>query len=103
LGIIEVMTYCAWHDLAGRIGGDEFIILFPETNEAQVQAAVGRMQKIFAEKITKEADFITLSIGVAVYRKAAQSLREMIQTADSLMYAVKNNGKNNVNYKVIDS
>lgn len=91
-------------DLIGRIGGDEFIILLPNTN---FQAANEVAKRIKAEMKTVHTKLsisiptpITLSIGIASYCPQAYSnyqqhtniehlLHELIRTSDRSMYAEK--------------
>lgn len=84
-------------DLVARYGGDEFIVLLPETG------ASGAMH--VAEKIRRSIAYtplhyngtdipITASIGVACYPEHGASLDVLKQKADQAMYASKNGGKN---------
>lgn len=90
------------YDIVGRLGGDEFAVLFPETNSDQAQAAINRIQQGFNAIITKDMDFISLSIGLITYNKSLPSIQEMIKTADNLMYTAKKSGKNKVKHQVIE-
>jgi diguanylate cyclase (GGDEF)-like protein len=97
-------------DLLGRIGGDEFLALLPETSLEDAQEIANRMvQKVKqAEiKIGKDISFnINISIGIALYRPdkhAAQNesidpvaiLQQLIGRADESLYDVKMNGRSN--------
>jgi diguanylate cyclase (GGDEF)-like protein len=89
-------------DFIGRLGGDEFGLLMPETDESAALNIVGKIHSLseLPEFIQKN---ISLSIGMVTYVSPPSTADEMIKTADDLMYAVKTGGKNNVLYKVIGS
>ncbi|MGG1661502.1 GGDEF domain-containing protein [Brevibacillus sp. NRS-1366] len=73
------------HDVVGRWGGEEFVVLLPQT-ETSVGLGVG-------ERIQKQArsllSGVTVSIGVASYPLHASSANELTEKADTLMYEAK--------------
>lgn len=86
-------------DLVGRIGGEEFSILLPNTDLAgATQLAETLRQKIEALLPTVNGlDLpITASIGVACHAEGALSIREIQQRADKAMYEAKARGRNRV-------
>lgn len=83
-------------DLVARIGGDEFVILFPETGRKAVDKAVKKIQKALKlEKSLREYS-ITLSIGILTCESCPGSIDKMIEIVDSLMYSIKRSGKNGI-------
>jgi diguanylate cyclase (GGDEF)-like protein/PAS domain S-box-containing protein len=84
------------YDLAGRPGGDEFIILTPDTNEKALVALVERLQAGIAG-IVLDMDpeaRLSLSIGGVVSTTADErSLNDLIKAADTAMYMAKNQGR----------
>jgi len=85
-------------DIAARWGGEEFVILLPETGlkDASFVAEDIRVsiQKIKVSKINK----ITASFGIAEYRDG-DNLYKLINRADEQLYKAKKNGKNQVCYE----
>jgi polar amino acid transport system substrate-binding protein len=83
------------NDLAGRWGGEEFLILCPETDQyGALQLAEAVRQKI------QSHDFgiplrITASLGVAEYRENL-SMEDLIKIADKALYDAKKAGRNQV-------
>lgn len=79
-------------DTAVRLGGEEFVMLLPETGEAEATALAERIRaRIAASDATHGA---TISIGIASYPRSATGPRELVMNADSAMYAAKRLGKN---------
>lgn len=84
-------------DSAFRFGGEEFVVLLPETGLDQAQLVAERIRSRFAEftHIPKPgvAVLVTVSIGVVGYR-TDESGNDCISRADQAMYTAKQNGKN---------
>ncbi|HSV43395.1 MAG TPA: GGDEF domain-containing protein [Candidatus Bathyarchaeia archaeon] len=90
-------------DVIGRYGGDEFVVVLPETSSKNAYYAAHRLQRIFAEtlfKYKKVISFhITLSIGIAGYSaktKKIKDAKDLIALADGEMYNCKMNGRNRI-------
>lgn len=86
-------------DLLGRIGGDEFSILLPETDiESATQVAERLLEEINSRPFSTEKGQleVTVSIGVAAVGKENSDLQEMLAKADSAMYSAKRSGRNKV-------
>ena len=82
-------------DVLIRYGGDEFVVLFPETDEAQATEAVKRLKHavkdlhVLVEDGQKTIGF-SISAGVASYRKGIKRSAELFELADKNMYSNKN-------------
>ena len=86
-------------DIAARFGGEEFILLLPETRRSQGISLAERLREAFAEySIGEGADSVTLtaSFGVAEFNENFQTLEQVINDADAAMYRAKNEGRNRV-------
>lgn len=79
-------------DLAFRYGGDEFVVLLPETDLSRARRVAGRIRK--GVRNVKIAD-VSVSVGLAGYRGEA-SPEELVRRADRAMYKAKERGKNRV-------
>lgn len=82
-------------DIVGRWGGEEFIVICPQTDEAGIlNLAEGLRQKVEAYDFPV-AGKKTASFGVSTYCNGDQP-REILQRADEALYVAKNNGRNRV-------
>jgi two-component system cell cycle response regulator len=87
-------------DLVARLGGEEFIVVMPETDlSAAVSVAERLRQSVASEPFfihtTGERQPITISVGVAVAR-AGDTVDTLLQRADDALYQAKNSGRNRV-------
>ncbi|MBB3113880.1 diguanylate cyclase (GGDEF)-like protein [Paenibacillus phyllosphaerae] len=85
-------------DILGRIGGDEFIVIFPMGKAPVLQAARDRLQALTIRPFIGYDLLIPISFsaGVALYPEHAPNLTELIRKADEAMYSVKRSGKNDL-------
>ncbi|HOY62478.1 MAG TPA: GGDEF domain-containing protein [bacterium] len=88
-------------DTIARMGGDEFAILFPDTDHGGAEKATNRIKNKLDATMSANRWPVSFSVGVITFSKPPFSVNEMIKEADSLMYEVKNNGKNAIKTKVI--
>jgi diguanylate cyclase (GGDEF)-like protein len=87
-------------DVIARLGGDEFALLLPETDQAGAKVAISKIQIGLLDEMHKNNWPVTFSIGVLTCVNMPQTTDELIKRADELMYLVKKNGKNSINYSV---
>lgn len=86
-------------DLAGRIGGEEFALLMPETGMVAAQLAAERMRRAVAAVDAAAAGIdrtITASIGLAVLEDGDATLERLMARADKALYQAKQFGRNRV-------
>jgi diguanylate cyclase (GGDEF)-like protein/PAS domain S-box-containing protein len=86
-------------DLAGRMGGDEFIIVLARQpdEEAASLASNEFLEALRApHQIEDNELFVTASIGVAIYPRHGRTVAELLRNADLAMYHAKNSGKNDI-------
>jgi diguanylate cyclase (GGDEF)-like protein len=82
-------------DCAGRYGGEEFVIVMPETSAQAAGVAAERIRERLAqEKFSGRR--ITLSMGIAEFPRDAENALSIISAADSALYQAKHGGRNQV-------
>jgi diguanylate cyclase (GGDEF)-like protein len=87
------------NDIVARFGGEEFIVLMPETNLVQGCQVAERVRHAVSDvPIEKEVGTvqITLSIGVAEMNEKSSNMDQLIKDADEALYAAKATGRNRV-------
>jgi len=87
---------CRQSNVVARYGGDEFIILMPETGIEQAQSLAERLRVWLATDATLEEHQITGSFGVASFPVHGFSAEDIIRVADAGMYVSKHAGGNQV-------
>jgi len=87
-------------DSAGRFGGDEFAILFPEMGAEESQKVIPKIHKSLLDAILENKWGITISMGVGTFESSDFSAEEILRLTESLMYSVKDAGKNGIKYQV---
>jgi len=83
-------------DIAARYGGDEFVIIFPNTKGKDAVQVAERIRSNI-EKSIKVPDMeepLSVSIGMAVFPRDGLTPTELFQAADRSLYLAKNKGKN---------
>jgi diguanylate cyclase (GGDEF)-like protein/PAS domain S-box-containing protein len=88
-------------DVAGRIGGDEFILLLMDLQDRTEIERIARKVLSAIEKpfvLMNRAYFLSASIGVAVAPDDGRDAHLLIKCADSAMYRVKSEGRNDIRF-----
>ena len=88
-------------DFVCRIGGEEFMVILPETDfAAAFKIAEGLRKAVeqypFAHQESQPGGKLTISLGVATSVKGEKDLLKLVQTADDAMYQAKRTGKNRI-------
>ncbi len=77
-------------DIAARIGGDEFLVIFPNMKNRNTREVVRRIELLYAEKGKEIFNrHLTLSWGVSYWRGPDDCAEEFINRADTAMYEMK--------------
>jgi len=83
-------------DMVGRYGGEEFLIVLPNTKLQRAAEMAARLCKTIRQNdidVGKKAN-LTVSIGVAEYRHGEENWQKFLSRADMALYAAKNAGRN---------
>ena len=99
---LRILTHCMRNairktDFLARFGGDEFIILFPETAIDLAEQVAKKLQKRVAQCQIPIApgkiETLTVSYGLATYPNDSNLISKLIELADNRLYAAKNKTK----------
>jgi diguanylate cyclase (GGDEF)-like protein/putative nucleotidyltransferase with HDIG domain len=85
---------CRRSDVVARYGGDEFVILMPETAVEQARQLANKLRGWIASDPLLRDKNITASFGIAAFPVHGSTPQELIQVADSSMYLSKHQGGN---------
>ncbi|MDD2668358.1 GGDEF domain-containing protein, partial [Zoogloea sp.] len=86
-------------DMCGRLGGEEFALILPETDSSGAALIAERLRKTVDESTAVHADDdsvvkFTVSIGIASLTPGDASFDAMLQRADKALYQAKEDGRN---------
>jgi two-component system cell cycle response regulator len=91
---------CRLIDFAFRYGGDEFVILLPQTSKENACRVARRLHKLIRETHWLRSEGldvqVTTSAGVAAYPTDAKLKAQLLHLADEAMYLVKNTSRDSV-------
>jgi diguanylate cyclase (GGDEF)-like protein len=101
--IISVANACQQgrrvSDIVGRLGGEEFVMLLPETDQAQAMIVAERLRERVASHVlhVHKVQFkVTISIGVAQATASMSGIDALLRAADQALYQAKHDGRNRV-------
>jgi diguanylate cyclase (GGDEF)-like protein len=87
-------------DFAFRYGGDEFVVLLPQTSKDQAVVVAKRLQDSVRAGVFCTEQGLNLklraSMGLATFPNDAQTPQDIIRQADEMMYVVKNTTRDNI-------
>jgi diguanylate cyclase (GGDEF)-like protein len=88
-------------DILGRIGGEEFAIFLPETNQEEAFKIAERIRvKVENTKINLNNKKVSITTSLGVYTSNVLELDELIKFADENLYKAKNSGRNKTVCKI---
>jgi diguanylate cyclase (GGDEF)-like protein len=82
---------CRGSDVTGRYGGDEFVVVLPETDRETARAIADRIQA--AVRKQPETPSLSVSVGAAVWPNDGMTIDDLMMTADAALYEAKKRGK----------
>lgn len=83
-------------DVCCRYGGEEFVILLPNTTIEEATLVAEQLRKTLADTVSPCGRPITLSAGIAAYPAMAHTTEALIEAADDALYLAKQEGRNQV-------
>ncbi len=94
----KIRTILRPKDRAGRIGGDEFVVVLPRTTQVQAERVAERIRGAVETIRLRDYPDVhpTISIGVAAAGSAPLTLRAWFNSADRALYRAKDAGRNQV-------
>ncbi len=85
-------------DVAGRYGGEEFVVILPDTNSQNANIVAERIRKEVMDCVI-DHDMarmkVTVSLGIAGFKEDYSTPMQWLEAADGALYEAKNNGRNN--------
>jgi len=93
-------------DTVGRYGGEEFIIIMPETKSVDAKLVIERLHKNVLEKKFYGEELqplkkVTISIGLVTCMNGSLTAEELIMQADKNLYNVKETGRNSIKGTIV--
>jgi GGDEF domain-containing protein len=85
----------------GRVGGEEFIVVLPETSLRGALKCAERLRKAVVRRPFEGLHQVTVSVGIAEYR-VGETVTSLIGRADEALYGAKNAGRNRVHCATVD-
>jgi diguanylate cyclase (GGDEF)-like protein len=83
-------------DTVGRFGGEEFVVLLPETDLQHARMVAERICAAIREKPIEDVGLITASLGLATFPYDAQDREKLFELADQALFLAKHRGRNQV-------
>jgi diguanylate cyclase (GGDEF)-like protein len=87
-------------DIFGRYGGDEFVVILPDTTMEQAELVAKRLNaRVFTNtELLDECPIqLSISVGISFLEDKEQTLTQLINQADEAMYIAKKSGRNRIN------
>jgi len=83
------------YDVLARFGGEEFVVLLPETPSRAARIVIGRMRKALSKNPRLKRYRVAVSVGLTEY-KNKDTIQRMIKRADKALYSAKKTGRDRV-------
>lgn len=81
-------------DIIGRYGGEEFLIIAPETGSPEAFVAANKLRKLIENIIFFHHVQVTISMGIAEWKN--DTSQQLIEKADKCLYMAKKHGRNKI-------
>nr|HPQ54663.1 GGDEF domain-containing protein [Spirochaetota bacterium] len=84
------------NDIAGRYGGEEFILVLPETDKHGAGVVAENLRFAISSHEFHSVGTVTISCGIAEARDTIDTIEQLIDIADTNLYTAKHEGRNRV-------
>lgn len=91
-----ISTHIRANDLIGRWGGDEFLIICPNTNSEGAKQLAIHLKQSFSSYLFSDIGHVTASFGIAEYNNKDMATEALLNCADIALYDSKKSGRNQV-------
>ncbi|MEJ7891761.1 MAG: diguanylate cyclase [Solirubrobacteraceae bacterium] len=81
-------------DSAARIGGEEFVLILPDTDDLGTLSIAERLRSAIQDEFASDLVPITISFGIAAFPAQGETAGALLRAADEALYAAKANGRN---------
>ncbi|NJD54881.1 MAG: diguanylate cyclase [Nitrospirae bacterium] len=94
------------YDLLGRFGGEEFLVVLPNTDVEEAGKLAERLRKIIREQLAENANLpegraVTMSIGITCFHGTDRTVDDVIKRADENLYRAKAKGRDRVEAEMV--
>jgi len=90
------------YDIVGRFGGEEFLVILPDTSFEETKQFAERMRELVKGKIKDRQDLpefnVSISLGIASLSSGDVSIDNIVRKADDGLYSAKNSGRDRVGW-----
>lgn len=92
-----VRSSCRKSDIVARYGGEEIVVILPNTVSHDAVNVASDIRKIIAQQTKNVMGFrVTVSVGIATYPAHGNTLKKLLDNADKALYSAKREGRNRV-------
>jgi diguanylate cyclase (GGDEF)-like protein len=81
----------------GRYGGEEFLIVLPDTDFENAKSLAERIRNNIKENLIANIQ-VTISLGITSISEKDETINDMINRADEALYKAKNSGRDRVEW-----
>jgi two-component system cell cycle response regulator len=81
-------------DVAARVGGEEFTLILPDTDEGEAFVVAERLRSELAQEFAADAVPITISFGIATCPQHGETAGSLLRAGDEALYGAKRHGRN---------
>lgn len=97
-----LLTSIRDYDMAARWGGDEFVLLYPDTGADQARIATNRLLNRLRTELGSKDRTIGFSAGIVTTACSQEKAEDLIRRADEAMYAAKRSLDSDSSYVILD-